>query len=328
MVDNDALKADLSAYSSISYDLRRYLSQIETLVLEFNEIWPERVQECVTYTIPFYGVMTNVREGKDCTVPVVPDEIEPIFLYGEEAIQEAKSAFSQFKWDQDQQHPATVLRVPGFISLKSIEGLYECGLDPTKPYQGTHLVNRINHLKRELHDLIKTSFPEGSRAVASRRIFPGYSMLQIYRKLHVLDYPIRQIAFTWAGTAFSSSSLTYREACLLVQESHKNRPSNLQQHEWDRQVQAELDAIIGYPNNEFRIRKPVAPHPRVQTYMNNQNKPVEMFQANLPVIAMSNNESIPVVRPLKKWERGLSLARSKQLQLKLVVSRLHLYVVL
>lgn len=314
----------------IAQDMKPYLTEISGLVADFNTKWMDRLLYAEVYPIPFYGIKQQIRNHQIIDVPITPDKISPESLYGQDAANHARMAFSQFEYIEGQ-HPVTTLRAPGVIVLESLEGLYEEGPNFQEPYTGSALINRINSLKYDLHTRIKATYPEGSRALVTQKLFKGISMLQLYRFINAVSYPLRQVGFTWAGSTTSIRKLSYDEAVGLIEKSLNKRPIGTDQCFWEEVIRQDLDAIRHYQGHEFRVRRPVAPHPRVQTYIHGTSKPEEMLKAHLPILVEAPGGQIPKLKPLKDWDRSVAENRQRRLMrtpLQPVVERLNLFVVL
>lgn len=274
------------------------------MVHELNHIWPHHVSHAEVYPLPLLEKAQS------------PDRITPSILSGEEAVQATCQALSQFKWTE-QQHVATVMRLPGVIILdKAIQYRFEA----------------LNEAKSSLQNLIATHYKPGSRARITQRLFKGVSMLQLYRKVYAFDEPVKKILFSWAGRTSLSKKLKEFQVVELLEHSRLNVPLTHSYDEWQNIIDMEINQLAYSPSNsQYRLHRLIAPHPRVMIYheqsQQNYRKHDAMLHANLPLFVYApTHSSKPEIKALKPWCKDQQpKIRKDKLKTKVLIETLYLH---
>ena len=274
------------------------------MVHELNQIWPHHVSHAEVYPLPL------LEKAQ------VPEQIIPSRLSGEEAVQATCQALSQFNW-AEQQHVATVMRLPGVIVLdKAIQYRFDA----------------LNEAKSSLQNLIATHYKPGSRARITQRLFKGVSMLQLYRKVSAFDEPVTKILFSWAGRTPLSKKLKEFEVVELLERSRLSVPLTHSYDEWQNIIDMEISQLAYSPSNShYRLHRPIAPHPRVMIYhehpQQNYRQHDAMLHANLPLFVYAPpHSSKPDIKALKPWYKDQQpQIRKDKLKTEVVIESLYLH---
>lgn len=280
--------------STIKLAYRALVQEISSL----NERWPDFVLNAEAWALPI------LQEQE------TPKSIEPVHHTADEAILLARKALAQFD-RHPTQHPATVMRLPGWILLS--EDLV------------THF-EQVNQMKDDLKSLVQQK-PPGSRAALTRELFPGISMLQAYRHIFAYRNCPRQIIFSWAGHTTSSEETTVRDVMEIIEESRLLPPSHLDIDEWNGVIDNELRILATWSDSTpLLYRKPIAPHPRAMLYFSDSSRHDAMVHANLPIFLTCAPGNKPTVKGLGVFDYDKRSAKRKDSQqLVAVIERLGLY---
>ena len=286
-------------------------------VMALNEVWPQAVDYAVVYRLPIYDEQQ------------VPEAIEPQVIEGEAAIEAACEALGQFHWTPEQ-HVATVMRQPGVVVLRT----------PLKAY-----FDRLNAAKLRLHTLFREQYSKGYRRVVAQRLFPGVSMLQVYRQVKALDQCPQRILFSWAGHTTMAYKLSRPQVVGLIEAQRERCPPGQDHEHWQTMVDLQLKKVDRIPPKaQYRQRRLIAPHPRVMIYMPKRKAsgrpPVAprearatrhdaMWHASLPVFVFRTGKTpSPRIDHLKPWYRDQrQRPRRDQLRREPLVEGLDLFVV-
>lgn len=150
----------------------------------------------------------------------------------------------------ENQHPKRTFRLPGVIFV------------PDKVFQNIKLIN-------EVKDLIKTSITQTKilapreRGKFAQSMYHGrstLSLLELYRKVVLINDPIESIAFTW-GVKVPQIKTYTREELLLALEDLKHPDRS---YAWNYGIDKDIALVESQPSGAmFRTRRDIPPHPRV-----------------------------------------------------------------
>ena len=266
-----------------------YFEALTTAVAQFNRVWPTRAQDAGMFELPAYA--------RDKRRDLVPDTIAPVYLQGKSAIALAQQAVKQFK-RRSYQNPLSVIRFPGWVSTT------QTLIDE---------INIINELKEGLQETIKLIEPDdAARIHLTRRLFPGVSMLQVYRSIACHHEPVDRLEFTWSPMTMATRKLDKSKTIQQLETSlAKSPPAEFESRAtWRAVVEKEIRDIVNLGNGELVQRKPIAPHPKVMVYFREGrdtlpvNKYDAIHNASLPIFIRAD-ESLSV-SPLKTFvfDRG------------------------
>lgn len=250
----------------------RYFLALEQAVGQFNRRWPSCVERCEVYALPAYA--------RNKQRMLVPDAIVPHTLTGQDAIARVRTALKQFKRDRDQ-NPLSVLRFPGFVSLR------QSALDD---------IAIINELKKELQLVLQLLEPEEvARVRLTRRLLPNIAMIQVYRQIYVYDEPVQKIQFTWSQASHSTKKLDRDRAVdqLEVAKRLPPPPEFSDRAQWQPVLDREIQRLQEVDPTHLVVRRPVAPHPKVMVYFDDEyaqagSRHDRMHTASLPVFVRDN----------------------------------------
>lgn len=229
--------------------------------------------------------------------PVAPDCVNPVARRIERG-NDLASILGNIYY-QPGQHPATVARHPGYVLLNQVDDAF------------FYAVDALNAAKDDLHARIK-QIPVGSRAPFARQAFPGVSMLQVYRHVFAYENCPRQLLFTWAGNTAASRRLPRQEVIELIRGSRFSAPEHIEPGDWLSVIDAELRQIDNLPaDTHFALRKLIAPHPRLMVYFTERPRHDLNLHANLPVFFACRDRPLPVIKPLKPFDRDQRYAARK-----------------
>ena len=285
--------------SSVSInELKEQKENIEYLIAQFNQEWPQYCTSAKVWDIP---MMTD---------QVAPDEIAITPFTQEAAIDKTITALSNFEWKKEQ-HPATVKRLPGIIRLTQ-----SCYAQ----------VSEINARKDDLRDLMHTLHPR-TRPKYAQMAWPYVSSLQLYRHIAAPYSTKRKVLFSWVGHTTSSTRTTRDKMIETVKLSRALVPAGVSINNWNIVIDKEIELLASLASNAHLVlQKRVAPHPRAMVYHNMDRQPSRTYGANLPLF-IPDNPNI-VIRELNDWSRKETLLR-KQRKDKLpstpLISRIYLY---
>lgn len=189
------------------------------------------------------------------------------------------------------QHPSTVVRYPGYVLLERIDPHF------------FFTVDALNAAKNALHQHVK-KLPAGSRARNTGEAFPGVSMLQAYRQVYAFENCPRQLLFSWAGNTTSSHTISRSEAVEKIEGSRFSAPDHIDPGVWLSIIDTELQQVASLPHGTvFALRKAIAPHPRLMVYFTERPRHDLTLHANLPVFFACRDCPLPVIKPLKAFDR-------------------------
>ena len=253
---------------------KQYFEALNQAVSQFTRTWPSLFNDIRMYEIPAYP--RHKRRN------LVPDEITPIQQNGKVAVELAKRSLKQFK-RTSYQNPLSVIRFPGWVSTT------QAVIDD---------IAIINELKNGLQETIKLLEPdEAARIALTRRLFPGVSMLQVYRTIACHHRAVSRLEFTWSPMTMATRPL---DKCKVIQQlefslTQSPPPEYENKHTWRAVVERELREIIALGEGDLVLRKPIAPHPKVMVYFGedeeerSDNKYDEIHNASLPLFIRSDH---------------------------------------
>ena len=302
MTGSDLPQPDLFG-DGVPEDERSLLARFAALELAvgtMNGWWSRRVLRASVYTLP-------VLEERS-----VPEVLEAETLRGERAIEAAARAYRQFRL-LDIQDAGTAFRLPGWIVVDADE------LEP---------VHEVNRLKGALREAIRSLEEEGpARERLCRRLFPGCSMNQIYRRVVVQESPIEALRFTWSPSTVATTRLA-------PQAVHENLGKRLEEaraqgrHEWVQALEIARGRLASLPSSAVVLRRrPVAPHPRATLFVSGGATGTKsMVHANLPIVLSRACAEVPV-KDLRSFDRERRRRqRSDKRVLEPILEGLYLYV--
>ena len=258
---------------AVSNLIQKQFDALVDAVESFNHWWTDHALDSEAYVL---HTVSN-EDQPDRASSSASIDVER--LQGRRAVEPIANMIKQFERVEGQV-PGTVLRLPSLVVVD--------GLDRRR-------LHRLNVRKDALREAIAAAVPAGiQRDRFCRRLFPGVSMLQVYRHLPFSDeisHPQR-VAFTWSPVTVSTKVLDAGEVLTLFDEREK--VARMEQQE------AVLDAIAiarrlvaTLPKSHSIVRrKPVAPHPRVTVFGTSRVK--HMLHANLPLFLPAACRDIPV----------------------------------
>ena len=235
------------------------MAQLRAQIDILNEVVSMCAQSATVYEIPIYP------NGE------VPELIEVKHVSGDEAISMATSAFRNFSRGKDQHH-GSVYRLPGVITVDK-------DLRPA--------VERVNHVKAELQQLIKTEYPGyKERNRFCREVFPGRMMLQVYRRLFTNEREVEKVGFSWMPITRSTVKVSRADAMQML---IKRGTMLGKTKDKDGVIAAKIafqNVSTAPQDTEYAIIKPRAPYPTtVLYYTDGVDKTKKGFVApSLPVI--------------------------------------------
>ena len=273
---------------------------LELAVGALNGWWSSKVLRMAVHELP---VLTERS---------VPEVLEVATRRGERAVDAAARAYRQFRL-LDVQDAGTAFRLPGWIVVDDDE------LEP---------VHEVNRLKESLRAAIRALEEEGpARERLCRRLFPGCSMNQIYRRIVTSEEPLVALHFTWSPSTVSTTRLAPRT---VYQTLGKRLDEALaaNRHEWVQALEIARARVASLPSSSVVLRRrPVAPHPRATLFVTRgQGARKSMIHANLPVILPRSCADMEV-KDLRGFDRARRRAqRSDKRVIEPILEGLFLYV--
>ena len=284
----------------VERDLVARFTALELAVGAMNGWWSSRVLRMAVHELP---VLTERS---------VPDLLEVETLRGERAIESAARAYRQFRL-LDVQEAGTAFRLPGWIVVDD---------DSLEP------VHEVNRLKDSLRAAIRAVEEEGpARERLCRRLFPGCSMNQIYRRIVTPAEPLVALRFTWSPSTVSTTRL----APQAVHETLGRRLDEAlaaDRHEWVHALEIARRRVASLPSSSVVLRRrPVAPHPRATLFVTRgHGAQKSMVHANLPVVLPRSCAEMEV-KDLREFDRSRRRAqRSDKRVIEPILEGLFLYV--
>ena len=271
--------------------------RLEASVCEMNEWWTSCATECLAYRLPVLVDMS------------VPEQLPVKMLKGKKAATATSRAFGQFKFLKDQD-ARTAFRLPGIVFISSFD---------------TSLAQEVNAIKSELQELICKYIPnKHMRLRFCNRIFPKYSMGQIYRHIVIPDAGISSISFTWSPRTVGTTRLS-RDATYDLLGKNIEQETDLGNTKRVSALSIAQQQVGGLAQCTTVLRRrPVPPHPRANIkYSNGSSK---MVHANLPFIVTDAPSDVNLV-DLKNFDCNVrGPLRSDKLTLECLHDGLSLYV--
>jgi len=268
----------------------------------FNALWPMHVVAAQAYPLPMLGAASN---GGRLEVVEQPT-IRPQHLDGDDAVAVLRASLKQLHYLPGQ-HPSTVMRYPGVVLVDRAMS------DP---------IAKINAAKQAFEDAFKAAVIPASRAQVRARLFPGVVMLQAYRHIHYCDQPLTRVAFGWAGATSASVAISRGDARHKLEELLRHCPAGVDSGYWAEQIQRDIDNLGRQVSDRhvLRIRKPVAPHPRVSLFnpalmpaTARKGQPLHIYHANLPLFILTDDDHPPPqIDPLGSFVRDPTLRERKR----------------
>lgn len=281
-------------------DLLARFAALELAVGQMNGWWTARMLRGSVYALPVLSERS------------VPDVLEVEIARGEKARDAAARAYRQFRL-LDVQDAGTAFRLPGWIIVDDED------LEP---------VHEVNRLKESLRAAIRAVEEEGpARERLCRRLFPGCSMNQIYRRIVTAEESFAALRFTWSP----STVATTRLAPTVVYETLGKRLDEAlaaNRHEWVQAIEIARRRVASLPSSAVVLRRrPVAPHPRATLFVTRgRGARKSMVHANLPIVLPRRCVEIEI-GDLRGFDRQRRRAqRSDKRVLEPVLEGLHLYV--
>ena len=266
---------------------KQYFSALKKAVSQFNRRWPSVVSAACLYELPAYP--RHKRRH------IVPPLTQPQTYEGRTAIDGCVSALKQFLRTREQ-NPLSVIRFPGYVAVTE---------------SVSYDIDVINELKQGLQDTLQTLEPnEPDRVQLTRRLFPGVSMLQVYRSIVCHDTPVNRLEFTWSPMTMATRKLKMAHVIALLEESLSEPPPPEFENKatWQSVVEKELQEVRNLNDDQLVQRKPIAPHPKVMVYFDEgensstTGKYDKIHNASLPVFIRSTEDLI--VSPLKPFHHN------------------------
>lgn len=245
------------------------------------------------------------------TTPIVQVQTES--LLGEVARRHAAEIVVATTYQPDQ-HMQRVLRVPGLLSASP---------------ETLALVDAINAEKK----VFETAFMAISPSATIRKehiamVIRAISVLQTYRLFPLLDVAPAKVSFTWTAHSPKTQRLTVAALRELLNKARGEVPEDTLPETWEMTIGEELSIISDLPGNEYlAIRKPLAPHPRVNLYLPGEDTP-RTSPASLPVFYPdTGSESLPPINPLDRLDMRFRRAQrsNTHIQSQPLIKRLHIY---
>ena len=281
-------------------DLRARFAALELAVGAMNGWWTTRVLRGAVYRLPVLSERS------------VPDVLEVEIERGANAIDAAARAYRQFRL-LDIQDAGTAFRLPGWIVVDD---------DDLAP------VHEVNGLKESLRAAIRAVAEEPQpRERLCRRLFPGCSMNQIYRRIVTAGAPLEALRFTWSPTTVATTRLA-PEAVFDSLGRKREEALAAGRHEWVQAIEIARRRVAALPASAVVLRRrPVAPHPRATLFVTRgrgANK--SMVHANLPIVLTRDCADI-AISDLKSFDRARRRAqRSDKRPIEPILEGLHLFV--
>ena len=284
----------------VERELVARFAALELAVGAMNGWWSSRVLRMAVHELP---VLTERS---------VPDLLEVETLRGERAIEPAARAYRQFRL-LDVQEAGTAFRLPGWIVVDD---------DSLEP------VHEVNRLKDALRAAIRAVEEEGpARERLCRRLFPGCSMNQIYRRIVTPAEPLVALRFTWSPSTVSTTRLAPK----AVHETLGRRLDEAlaaERHEWVQALEIARRRVASLPSSSVVLRRrPVAPHPRATLFVTRgHGARKSMVHANLPIVLPRSCAEMEV-KDLREFDRSRRRAqRSDKRVIEPILEGLFLYV--
>lgn len=150
----------------------------------------------------------------------------------------------------DNQHPKRTFRLPGVMFVSD------------DIFQNMKLIN-------ELKDLIKKSITRTNiltkreRGKFAQSMYHGrstLSLVELYRKVVLINDPLESVAFTWGVKVPQIKTYTRDELLLALEElKHPDRS-----YSWNYGLDKDIALVESQPSYaKFRTRRDIPPHPRV-----------------------------------------------------------------
>lgn len=267
-----------------SAQITREFSRLEKELENFNQWWSRQVLCGESYVLDVcHDDSGNKKSGS-------VRRVEVDIQQGAAAVESARTMFAKLERDDDKQ-AGTVCRLPGWFIVDGFD---------RRPIQ------RINRKKDALRQHIAEAIPAGiQRDRFCRRLFPGVSMLQVYRRIPMSERPFvpRKISFTWSPVTVSTKLLTVTEALELLDKREEDAGDGLPEQVLDS-ISIARRLISTLPNHHvIARRKPVAPHPRMTLFAKTaaQN---EMLHAHLPLLLSERSKDVDV-QQLRSFDRSV-----------------------
>jgi len=260
---------------------------------------------------------SRVLRGGVYALPVlsersVPDVLDVETTLGEAAAESAARAYGQFRL-LDIQDAGTAYRLPGWLVVDA---------DDLTP------VDEVNRQKEALRAAIRAVAEEAPvRERLCRRLFPGCSMNQIYRRIVTVGKPIEALRFTWSPTTVSSTRLE-REAVHDTLGRRHAEALAANRTEWVQALEIAQRRVASLPEGTVVLRRrPVAPHPRATLFVTRgRGAEKSMVHANLPIVLPRSCADIAVT-DLRGFDRERRRRqRSDKRVLDPILEGLYLYV--
>jgi len=289
--------------SLVRLQIRETYDALVSRVEKMNDFWRAHANDAIVYQLP-------IIRGDGGDAPEVPAQIEPNVIVGEQAVRMAAQSLGQFQRDPEQ-HPGTVWRLPGVVFLNEPIG---------------EIIDSINQVKDALHLLIKL-FPEGSRATITRPMMPGVSMLQVYRHIHFSDRVPHRLSFTWAGHTTLTKTMRPDQAIAFLNERKSIVPADYDCEKWESIIEFQKKQINQPPMNaEIKLRRYLAPHPRLMLFYDGNTAYDKMYHANLPIFVYAPNGTKSFkVSHLTQYERAKRRGPRKGYRHVDLIEKLNMY---
>ena len=275
-------------------------AELERAVAAMNGWWSGRVLRGGVYALP---VLTERS---------VPDVLDVETTLGEAAIDSAARAFRQFRL-LDIQDAGTAFRLPGWLIVDAEE------LAP---------VHAVNAHKESLRAAIRELAEEApDRERLCRRLFPGCSMNQIYRRIVTVEERLEAVRFTWSPTTVSTTRLAPADVYATL-EKRLAEALAANRTEWVQALEIARRRVASLPSSSVVLRRrPVAPHPRATLFVTRgRGAKKSMIHANLPVMLTRHSADL-TVSDLRGFDRDRRRRqRSDKRVLEPILEGLHLYV--
>jgi len=279
---------------------------IKQLLREVNSQWPLHVVDAEVFQIPFYPT------------PEPPKEIHPIHFSDHEAVNLIQKVLLQFEW-QEVQLPTQAARYPGIIRLNK---------------SFTKKFNAINETKDELHALMTDHLTPGNRAKVRDKLFGSISMVQVYRHIFSYEQTPRKVVFSWIGNTFSVKKMSIPETVKFLDSKRSLAPDYLDFEEWNQIIDAEISLLANPPPNAtVQLKKRIAPHPRMMTFLNAYDRPDQKIStqcdfshhANLPLFLVDPKQET-IINPLKSFQQNDNYTqRRRRIETRPLIEKLNLF---
>ena len=288
-------------------EIQAAFDEVVARVAQVNALWPQWVESAVVYRLPVW---------EDEVIPAV---IEPEVVEGAQAVAAAQAVLGQFHW-LTEQHVKTVVRLPGVVVLRqALKVEFEA----------------VNAAKARFRQLFQNQYSKPYRPVAARRLFPGCSLLQVYRQVQALDVCPQRILFSWAGHTTLAKRLTRAQVIEWLSARRDQCPPDRDPAHWALMVAQQLKKVDRIPPGaQYRLQRVLAPHPRVMVYLNRPSRALStpheaMWHANVPLFVYRPPKApAPRIDGLKVFDRARrSRPRRDRLRREPLVEGLDLWVV-